>query len=86
MVMAMARDIRAGLSMEEWKFCMLTTTMVFQAHDSDDSVYWAAARLRQEIGAQYESMYPTTVSHQAARCVVWQGSKTDFADNELQQA
>lgn len=63
MMKAAARDVRAKLPMDEWRFCMLTTTMIFTSHNSDDSVYWSAAKLRQEIGAAYETMYPTSVGH-----------------------
>lgn len=64
-IKAVARDIRAGLDIAGWRFVFLTTTMTFIPIESDDQLYWAAAKKRQEIGASYETMYPTAAGNLA---------------------
>lgn len=57
LVMAIARDMRKGLPVDEWKTVVLSTIAEFRTMTSDDDFFWEATKLRESIGAQFESMY-----------------------------
>ena len=61
LLLAIDRDRIANRSMHEWKRIMLSSTVTFIKYKSANSLYAAAANLREDIGANYESLYPTSI-------------------------
>lgn len=63
LVFAIARDLRKGLPLDKWKILVLSATMEFRAMAAEDDFFWEATKLRESIGAQYDTMY-----YSPARC------------------
>ena len=57
LVLAIARDLRKGLPVDEWKTMVLSTVVEFRKMDTEDDLFWEATKLRESIGAQFETMY-----------------------------
>lgn len=64
LVLAIARDLRKGLPIDGWKTMVLSTVVEFRKMNTDDDFFWEATKLRESIGAQYESMYYSAACHQ----------------------
>ena len=57
MLLAIARDIKSGLEVDEWRKSLLSVTFSFQQVDSEDTLFTLAACERESIGAKYETLY-----------------------------
>jgi len=64
LVLAIARDLRKGLPVDGWKTMVLSTVVEFRKMSTEDDFFWEATKLRESIGAQFETMYYSAACHQ----------------------
>lgn len=60
LVLAIARDIKAGLPEEGlalWRRMLLSVVTEFRRLSTDEDIFWAATNLRERVGADYETIY-----------------------------
>jgi len=74
LVFAIARDLRKGLPIDAWKTLVLSTTMEFRTMATEDDFFWEATKLRESVGAQYDSMYYSPAHYRAYERGVCKGS------------
>ena len=55
-ILATARDLAQGKSEQEWKAKWLSCQATFVRLDSQEDEFWRADKLREAIGAPYDSM------------------------------
>ena len=56
LIFAIARDLRKGLPLDEWKTMVLSTVMEFRKINSEDDFFWEAAKLREAIAVHFKTM------------------------------
>jgi len=60
-VLAIKRDIDRKMPVEEWRRIILSTAVEFQAVEEAD-MSWVAGTIREHVGAQYNSVYYSSVT------------------------
>jgi hypothetical protein len=73
LVFAIARDIAKGMSDDDllpWRVLATSAILTFKKVATEDEIFWSATNARETIGAQYESVYYSTVpSRVSQRCI-----------------
>lgn len=63
---AVARDIKKELPVGAWKQAALSVIMEYQFLESEEDYFWESTKIRESIGAQFETMYYSSAPALAA--------------------
>ena len=63
-IAAIARDVEINSSaatLNEWRWHLLTTTVIFRIIASDEDIFWQSATMREEMAPRFEAVVRTAV-------------------------
>ncbi len=60
-ITGMAKDLKKNKNIDEWRQCMLCTTMEYKIAQSEDDMYWLGLQLREDVVVAHAALRRTTL-------------------------